>query len=140
MRDLASRLREIVQRPHGAPAVVPPRELTYVAEGESMASPRHVVDLLGGTPVGVGGACIAIDRLYESHRSHGRRSIDAFRPVRGRPIDLFDRRVARDDDWTRHVVFFDTETTGLAVAPARWPFSPAAAGSNPTGFASVSSF
>ncbi len=114
MRDLASRLREIVRRPHGATPGAPVRELTYVPGTDPATPPRHAAETLGATPIGPTGSCVVVDRLFEAHRSHGRRPIDAFAPVPGRPIDLFDHRVRREADWTRRVVFFDTETTGLA--------------------------
>lgn len=117
MRDLTARLRDIVRR-DGAPAVpaaTPLRELTYVPEttGGDVSS-ADVARGLGGAVLGAAGACVVIDRRYAAEQSHGRRAIESCRPAAGAPIGLFDPRVPTDAGWSRRVVFFDIETTGLS--------------------------
>jgi uncharacterized protein YprB with RNaseH-like and TPR domain len=117
MRDLASRLRDIVRREgqvSPAPVETPVRELTYEEEFDAKAPSVSVAEGLGGEILDAGGSCVVIDRLYQAHASHGRHTIERCRPDRTRPITLFDPRVAAVSEWWRHVVFFDIETTGLS--------------------------
>lgn len=116
MRDLTARLRDIVRRESGAaPAGAPPvRELTVVPEVGFDAAPGEPAAQLGGRPVDPRGACLQIDYRYSGDRSHGRRPIEAYRLHEAAPIALFDPRLGRLEQWTRRVVFFDIETTGLS--------------------------
>lgn len=120
MRDLASRLRDIVRREStaapGVPALpeAPVRELTYEEDVETPASAASVATRLGGRAIDDGGSCVVIDRRYPAEASHGRHTIERCRPDRTRPIGLFDARVPAVGEWWRHVVFFDIETTGLS--------------------------
>jgi len=121
MRDLASRLRDIVRRDGrttaAVPAVVdtPARELTYEEEFEAPAiAGASLAERMGGEALDPAGACVVIDRRYPAHTSHGRHTIERCRPDVTRPIDLFDPRVSANPDWSRHVVYFDIETTGLS--------------------------
>jgi hypothetical protein len=119
MRDLASRLREIVRREAGrAPADGPAspgarRDLTFVPDGPAYDARLSAADALGGTPLDAGGACIVIDRVYPADRSHGRFPIAACVPSSSAPIRLFEPRLAAEG-WWRRVVFFDVETSGLS--------------------------
>jgi uncharacterized protein YprB with RNaseH-like and TPR domain len=124
MRDLTARLRDIVrqdvtprtpeQTRSGARAGGI-RELTYVPDiGESIGADGSHAGALGGRAIGSDGACVVIDHLYASDRSYGRRRIESWAPAREAPLHLFDRRIARGHDWSRRVVFFDIETTGLS--------------------------
>src|SRR4029453_11371923 len=74
MRDLTSRLREIVKRDHGAGAAqAPVRELTYVPDTDGLAvSVGRVADTLGGVPLEGHDACLVIDPGWERFQSHGR--------------------------------------------------------------------
>jgi uncharacterized protein YprB with RNaseH-like and TPR domain len=125
MRDLTSRLREIVGR-DGAPRapLEPRRELTYVPEVRGV-SERHA----GGDE-----ACVVIDERYAAHRSHGRRSIEACAPVADAPLHLFDPRLASSGDWARRVVFFDIETTGLSGGAGTMAFLAGCGWFEPDGF------
>ena len=119
MRDLTARLRDIVRREGGAPApaagaTAPVRELTYVPDVAAIGDEGSVAERMGGTPVDAAGACVCLDRRYDADRSHGRVRVERCRPDATHPIDLFDARVRRADDWERRVVFFDIETTGLS--------------------------
>lgn len=76
-------------------------------------STEMAAEQLGGTVLD-GGSCVVVDRHYEPHRSHGRRSIESCLPTIDAPIGLFDPRVTAHPDWCRRVVFFDIETTGLS--------------------------
>jgi DNA polymerase III epsilon subunit-like protein len=116
MRDLGARLREIVRRERAVAAVperpAAVRELVYVPDVEGRADHRSVART--GTPVDPAGACRAVDVRYPADAWHGRKSIEAGRPLSGAPLGLFDRIAAEDPLWWRHVVFFDIETTGLS--------------------------
>lgn len=123
MRDLAARLRDIVRqdgRPRDDSRPRPEargeyrQELTYVPDPDPGAPLGVAADRLGGAIVGTTGACIAIDTVYEYDRSHGRRRIESCVPEAGAPIHLFDPRLAGATNWSRRVVFFDIETTGLS--------------------------
>jgi hypothetical protein len=121
VRDLASRLREIVRRDT---ARVPAgdavgstgglRELTYVPDAEAARSLASAAEALGGTSLDSGGSCVVIDRRYPADQSHGRWSIGSCTPSPSAPIHLFEPRLPRDAEWWRRVVFFDIETSGLS--------------------------
>ena len=118
MRDLASRLREIVRRERDQPSRDQPsidrRELTYVPDVEPGRPHAHAAGALGGTFVDEAGACLQIDRVWSLDRSHGRRRVESCQLDADAPIGLFDARAAASGDWWRRVVFFDIETTGLS--------------------------
>lgn len=108
MRDLSSRLREIVKRERGAHGAAPPRsmplpESTYTVVPDVEASQERSGD-----------ACLVLTSRHPAARSHGRRPIEAARPRPGHPLALFDPRTAAVPEWWRKVVFFDIETTGLS--------------------------
>jgi len=119
MRDLASRLRDIVRqtpRP-STPAETDAgfRELTYVAEGETGPDAGAAARGLGGTVhEAAGGACIVVDRVWDAHAWHGRTRVASIALDSSAPVALFDPRLATTDDWARRVVYFDIETTGLS--------------------------
>jgi uncharacterized protein len=120
MRDLTTRLREIVRQDAGRRAESPPvRELTYVPDqpaGDELASAR-AARALGGTVVEhERGACVAIDRVWHADEWHGRRQVAAYhaRFEATAPLAMFDSRVAEVPDWADRPVFFDIETTGLS--------------------------
>jgi uncharacterized protein YprB with RNaseH-like and TPR domain len=139
MRDLKARLRDIV-RQHGPPGADPLRlpgrenrapeaqlgepdlahretalrELTYVPDVHPAGLVAGVAARLGGRGLGSDGSCVAIDRIYDADRSHGRRRIEACVPSHTAPLHLFDPRVAPGAGWSRRVIFFDIETTGLS--------------------------
>lgn len=140
-RDLAARLREIVKQPLNRPA--PVRELTIEPDAEmraglfSAAASGRSPDLLstfGGSYLNAEEHCIVIDYVYESTRSHGRWSIDATRPRREAPLELFDAAAAGGSDWSLKPVFFDTETTGLSGGAGTMAFLTGCGWFEPGGF------
>ena len=119
MRDLKSRLRDIVRQDVNRRPEPAAPELTYVDEerGRDDVDPGDVATALGGRIVEcAAGACIVIDRVYEAHARHGRRQVGdlpaEFTP--SAPITLFDHRAPGGAGWADRIVFFDTETTGLS--------------------------
>jgi uncharacterized protein YprB with RNaseH-like and TPR domain len=115
MRDLATRLRDVVRRERPAGAQAPPvRELTYVPDPDPAPLPGQAAIALGGRVLDPAGACIIVERVHEADRSHGRRRIETCVPEASAPLHLFDPRAAAQPDWWRRVVFFDIETTGLS--------------------------
>ena len=123
MRDLTSRLREIVRRDHGGAAPAPMRELTYVPDTDGLAvSVGRAAEALGGVPLDGHTACLVIDRVWEPHQSHGRRSVEQCAIAHDSPLALFDPRAATDAAWAKRIVFFDLETTGLSGGAGTLPF------------------
>lgn len=122
MRDLTSRLRDIVKRDHGGAA--PMRELTYVPDTDGLAvSVGRAAEALGGVPLDGHAACLVIDRVWEPFQSHGRRRVEEYAVPGDAPLALFDARAAgRDASWAKRVVFFDLETTGLSGGAGTLPF------------------
>jgi hypothetical protein len=125
MRDLRSRLREIVRREASTPAQAdgarrdesypsPLRELTYVPEPAADAPVHDIARGLGGVVLDSTGACVVLERRYPGDRSHGRRRLESCVPGPGAPLGVLDPRVADTPEWWRRVVFFDIETTGLS--------------------------
>lgn len=120
MRDLTSRLRRIVRQDHGGDsrtASVPaPRELTYVPDVPSGSlNARQAAAALGGTLHELdGGSCVVVDREWAEDHWHGRRRMGSCGFDADAPLALFDSRAASAPEWTRRVVFFDIETTGLS--------------------------
>ncbi|HYN09185.1 MAG TPA: ribonuclease H-like domain-containing protein [Vicinamibacterales bacterium] len=115
MRDLATRLREIVrQQPGTAPPV---RELTYVPDlaTDGIEAVDDAAARLGGTLHRVGrSACVVVDRRSGSDDWHGRQRVSSLALDRDAPIGLFDPRASAHPDWADRIVFFDIETTGLS--------------------------
>ena len=137
MRDLSSRLRDIVRqdsrpRPEVRSEYRP--ELTYIPDPDPMEPPGEAANRLGGAIVGTTGACIAIDTVYPGDRSHGRRRIESCVPWSGAPIHLFDPRLSGRSDWARRVVFFDIETTGLSGGAGTLAFLAGCGWFEPSGF------
>jgi uncharacterized protein YprB with RNaseH-like and TPR domain len=124
MRDLTSRLRDIVRRDHGGTGAPAVRELTYVPDTDGLSvDAASAAEALGGAPVGDDqGACVVIDRVWEPHHSHGRRSVAQYALAADAPLALFDARAACDAAWASRVVFFDLETTGLSGGAGTLPF------------------
>jgi uncharacterized protein YprB with RNaseH-like and TPR domain len=138
MRDLAARLREIVQTDRkstpgvdfgpetqgtkvggskSTPGVDFRRELTYVPDlgfGQSPDSAGVAAQLGGTVHEAHGGACVVIDRTWTPDQSHGRRRVESYAIDPTAPIGLFDPRLSDRADWASRVVFFDIETTGLS--------------------------
>lgn len=113
MRDLGSRLRDIVKR--DAERLGPAPELTYVPDAPQATDPERVAEALGGSRhVRGSSSCIAIDRVWEPSDWHGRRQVSAYAIDGREPLALLDPRHANNADWARRVVFFDLETTGLS--------------------------
>jgi hypothetical protein len=120
MRDLTSRLREIVRRERGdspsrgAPPAAP-GELVYVPD--SFDAGWAIDDLaarLGGTCHHVpGSACVVVDRVWEPDAWHGRRRVETFAIDGAAPLSLLAPALPLGGDWASRVVFFDIETTGL---------------------------
>jgi uncharacterized protein YprB with RNaseH-like and TPR domain len=135
MRDLTSRLREIVRRDGASRAPADsPRELTYVPDVPGVADRADAGHDASERPAGDDEACVVIEERYAAHRSHGRRAIDAYAPVPGAPLHLFDPRLASSDDWARRVVFFDIETTGLSGGAGTIAFLAGCGWFEPDGF------
>ena len=120
-RDLKSRLRAIVQQDRSR--VVPDhtvessiRELTYVPEtGHPTLDLDDAAAILGGAAHRTrSSGFVSIDTAWEAHDFHGRRRLESYVIPADAPIRLFDPRLHLDADWTRRIVFFDIETTGLA--------------------------
>ena len=93
MRDLRSRLRDIVRGETGAPApgAGAPRELTYVADvdGTGGAGGPASIDadavaaaLGGGVHDAAAGRFVVIDRHWDADDWHGRSRVGAFAPMR----------------------------------------------------------
>jgi uncharacterized protein YprB with RNaseH-like and TPR domain len=125
MRDLRSRLRDVVRRDHGGGRAAPAlHELTYVPDTGGLAlDPAQAAEALGGSIIDAAhGHCIVIDRVWHTTDWHGRRAVGAFAPTADSPLGLFDARAAGADDWARRVVFFDLETTGLSGGAGTLPF------------------
>ena len=118
MRDLASRLRSIVQQEASrAPVSERPlvRELSYVAEGEEGGDIARAADGLGGLVHTTDrGACVVVDRLWPAEAWYGCHQVGECAMDRDAPIALFDRRLEAHATWAEHVVFLDIETTGLS--------------------------
>jgi hypothetical protein len=114
MRDLTSRLREIVRQNPPA-AAAPVRELTYVPDVDGGdVPPETAAQALGGTVLETSGACVVVDRVWDENHWHGHRRVGAMTPVADAPLGLLEPRCRAAADWARHVVFFDIETTGLS--------------------------
>jgi hypothetical protein len=78
--------------------------------------------LLGGVRHDVSGSsCIVIDRTWEAHDWHGRRTMEGYAIEAAAPIALFDPRLAAVADWSSRIVFFDIETTGLSGGAGTLP-------------------
>jgi len=116
MRDLASRLREIVrQNPPAERPASPVRELTYVADIEGGHDAASAASTLGGSVlVSEAGTCVVVNRRWDGDAWHGRRRVGAMALASDAPIGLFDPRLSDVSGWSRRVVFFDIETTGLS--------------------------
>jgi hypothetical protein len=133
MRDLASRLRAIVQAERArsrewVSAEAPREEPADGAEDArrvDAARANALAETLGGTwheacgsgrgsSAGLRSACLVIDRTWDPWRSHGRRRIHDCAIGPSAPVGVFDRRIAAVPDWASKLVFFDIETTGLS--------------------------
>ncbi len=119
MRDLVSRLREIVRQPVAEPR----RELTYVPD---LPAPRVDPDALAGILGGVrrdadDSSCVVIDCHWEPDDWHGRRRIEACAIESFAPLSLFAPRLKCEGDLASRVVFFDIETTGLSGGAGTLP-------------------
>jgi uncharacterized protein YprB with RNaseH-like and TPR domain len=113
MRDLASRLRDIVRQ--NGPAPGSPRELTYVPDIEGGHDTDTVASALGGVAHRTeAGSCVVVERRWDGDAWHGRRRVGSMVPPPGASLGLFDSRLSGASEWARHVVFFDIETTGLS--------------------------
>jgi uncharacterized protein YprB with RNaseH-like and TPR domain len=55
-----------------------------------------------------------LDRRWDADDWHGRRRVSSFVLDCEAPVGLFDARATAHPDWSRRVVFFDIETTGLS--------------------------
>ena len=118
MRDLASRLRAIVQQD------VKGRRAPFSNGSDEDDARRHLTSVpdLDRTAAALGGnrhdvsdsACVVIDRMWDADRLHGRRRVGSYAIDSAAPLLLFDPRLAAIDDWASRVVFFDIETTGLS--------------------------
>jgi len=116
MRDLTSRLREIVRRESTSSTPAGPiHELTYEPEiGTDGPAPRNAAEHLGGVAVDAAGACVLVEHRYSLDYRHGHGAVAGYQPAAGAPLGLFDPRLADVPDWARRLVFFDIETTGLS--------------------------
>jgi uncharacterized protein len=115
MRDLTSRLREIVrQQPAAAPTK---RELTYVpdlAADGSETAPAAAARLGGRLHRAGQSGCVVLDRRWDAYDWYGRKQVSALELEPDAPLTLFDRRLNLQSDWSNRIVFFDIETTGLS--------------------------
>jgi uncharacterized protein YprB with RNaseH-like and TPR domain len=115
MRDLSSRLREIVR--HQPRPAAPIRELTYVPDlaADGSADLEEAAARLGGTLHAAGrSGCVVVDRRWQADDWYGRRQVASLALDRDAPIGLFDPRAIATPDWASRIVFFDIETTGLS--------------------------
>jgi len=106
MRDLAARLRAIVQTDRKSTS----GELTYVPDVGFCRSldPADVAATLGGTVCEAhGGTCVVVDRTWTPDQFHGRRRVESYAIDHAAPIGLFDPRLIDRADWASRVVFFD---------------------------------
>ncbi len=126
MRDLTSRLRDIVRKDHGGSSpVAARRELTYVPDTGGLArGHREPAEALGGTPLGDDTGRVHRDRsrLGAASQSHGRRAVGSFVLAPDAPLALFDSAGRAQSAWADRVVFFDLETTGLSGGAGTLPF------------------
>jgi uncharacterized protein YprB with RNaseH-like and TPR domain len=128
--DLSSRLRSIV-RPGGPQPAAPQlrRELTYEPDTgayESVMDLDRVADILAGRAVrNRFGACLVIERRYESDRFHGdiqigdceldaRDALSVLDPSLSFDADLVSPTLDREPRHATRTVFIDLETTGLS--------------------------
>lgn len=121
MRDLASRLRDIVERDRARTREPGEHVSADLPALDDRATERaaerssSIAGALGGTwHEASGGACLVIDRTWDPFRSHGRKRIHECAIASSAPVGLFDRRIADVPDWASKLVFFDIETTGLS--------------------------
>ena len=123
MRDLASRLRAIVERDRarlgdgGEPREHVSADLPALDDRSDLTGGRaaSIAQALGGTwHEAAGGACLVVDRTWDPFRSHGRKRIHECAIANSAPVGVFDRRIASVPDWASKLVFFDIETTGLS--------------------------
>ncbi len=124
--DLTSRLRAIVRpaRPSPEGGTPPRRELTYEPDDgrryEATLDLEQVADALGGRLATTAfGACLVIDRRYESDRWHGDVQIGECEIGDSGSLGLLDPAfrssgAAGDGGGGNHAVFIDLETTGLS--------------------------
>ena len=124
MRDLASRLRSIVQQDRSresqnARAI---RELTYVPDGDAMEPPvfrpadlEALASAWGGTSHRArSSGFVSVDYTWDGTDFHGKRRLCSYTIPADAPVRLFDPRIQTDESWTSRIVFFDIETTGLS--------------------------
>jgi uncharacterized protein len=114
MRDLTSRLREIVRQ---RPAAPPKRELTYVPDlaVDGSAAAHEAAARLGGRLHRAGDSgCVVLDRRWDAYDWYGRKQVSSLELESDAPLTLFDRRLSLQSDWSSRIVFFDIETTGLS--------------------------
>ena len=133
MRDLASRLRAIVQRPTST-GVTTPRVVADLGIGE--ATPGGVSLAIAGALGGRvhGPSCLVIDRVFEAYQSHGRRRIEHYVLDDTLPLALLDPRCAGVNGWAARPVFFDIETTGLGGGAGTLAFLVGCGWFEPDGF------
>ena len=116
--DLTSRLRTIVRgsKPNGAPSTGEIRELTYEPDTGGYDAPLdvdRVGESLGGRTIHTKfGACVVIDRRYESDRRHGSMPIGDCELADDEGLKLLDPSLSAPA--AKRTVFIDLETTGLS--------------------------
>jgi uncharacterized protein YprB with RNaseH-like and TPR domain len=117
MRDLASRLRQIVRqdREAQADAQTKMRDLTYVPTIEGGHAAERIAEVLNGSVHQIANsACAVFEHAWDADHSHGRRRVGSYGLGQELPLGLFDARAGAVPDWASRVVFFDVETTGLS--------------------------
>jgi uncharacterized protein YprB with RNaseH-like and TPR domain len=139
MRDLAARLRAIVQADRSRERESVSADLPGLEDAELRVSGGRsdaLAEYFGGRwqAASSSGACLVIDRTWDPFRSHGRRRIHECEIAPSSPVGLFDHRIAEVPDWASKLVFFDIETTGLSGGAGTIAFLAGCGWFGPDGF------
>ena len=117
MRNLTSRLREIVARETSAI-----RHVAATPDDHQLPVAAVAADLGGAVHEAGGSRCAVIDRARDADEWHGNWRVSSFATSPAQPIGLFDARLTDRLDWASRIVFFDLETTGLSSGAGTLPF------------------
>jgi len=120
VNNLAARLRSIVKQDASRTAL---RELTYVPDVAAAESDiARTAEVLGGVVHRAkSSACVVVEHVYDAEDWHGRRKVGSYALEGHAPLAFLDQRLASTENWSRNVVFFDIETTGLSGGAGTLP-------------------